>query len=285
MSNSIKLVLVFFFAFAMSSNALANPLQSDKFTEFKKKQAEKYSNFKTDYLDRYEKYRTEIKEKWGVAELSSKTEYVHYSEENKTKVLTDFENDTIEVSILEADRLSDSEVDKLIRTAIVDSLGKQPSAIIKNQVEFDSIKIGNSLSVPSKSPTPTVLKQLGIASIEKLTNLLKTITPVPEKQQEAVIVKRTQQRLSKQIATLENFTSNDDVAAEQVIASKALIVSMKKEKKSVTLDANELTKKNIKTYKINLKRDRYKKAQQYLKLVEQNGLKWKLSDPFILAIM
>ncbi len=108
---------------------------------------------------------------------------------------------------------------------------------------------------------------------------------VPEKQQEEIVVKRTKDRLEKQIASLENFTSNDEAAPEQVQASKVLIVSMKKEKEAVTNDAHELTKKNIKTYKINLKRDRYKKAEQYLKFVEKNAFKWQLSEQFILAIM
>ena len=234
------------------------------------------------YLERYEKYRKEIKEKWGVAELSSKTEYIHYNEENKTKVLTDFENDTIEVSILEADNLSDNEVDKIIRKAVIDSLGKQPEVIASSQVDFDTV---DNKKINGPLPAPTVLNHLGIASTEGLDSLLNKVEVVPEKQQEEIVVKRTKDRLEKQIASLENFTSNDEAAPEQVQASKVLIVSMKKEKEAVTNDAHELTKKNIKTYKINLKRDRYKKAEQYLKFVEKNAFKWQLSEQFILAIM
>jgi len=311
MSRLIKLAFVSCIACSISISTVTNAVQSSNFAEYKKLQQKKYKQFKNDYLDRYEKYRKEIKEKWGVAELSSTTEYVHYNEENKTKVLTDFENDTIEVSILAADNLSDNEIDKIIREAIIDSLDKQPEIITNNQVEFDTVNhkvtddlssvqsdiIANSQverptvdnnknnnSIPPITSTPTILNHLGITSPEKLTSLLKKVEVIPEKQQEKIIIKRTQIRLEKQIASLDNFSKNDDVAVEQIQASKALIVSMQKEKKVITHDANELTKKNIKTYKINLKRDRYKKAEQYLSIVEKNALKWQLSDQFILAI-
>ncbi len=282
MSSFFKLVLVSVVACSIGVSTATNAGQDSKFAEYSKKQKSKYKKFKTDYLDRYEKYRKEIKEKWGVAELSSKTEYIHYNEENKTKVLTDFENDTIEVSILEADNLSDNEVDKIIRKAVIDSLGKQPEVIASSQVDFDTV---DNKKINGPLPAPTVLNHLGIASTEGLDSLLNKVEVVPEKQQEEIVVKRTKNRLEKQIASLENFTSNDEAAPEQVQASKVLIVSMKKEKEAVTNDAHELTKKNIKTYKINLKRDRYKKAEQYLKFVEKNAFKWQLSEQFILAIM
>jgi membrane-bound lytic murein transglycosylase C len=315
MSSFFKLVLVSVIACSVGVSTATNAGQDSKFAEYSKKQKEKYKKFKTDYLDRYEKYRTEIKEKWGVAELSSKTEYVHYNDETKTKVLTDFEHDSIEVSILESDDLSDQEVDKIIRKAIVDSLDKQPEVIANSQIEFDVVDKEralvhiNSLDKQSEviannqvefdtvddkkeqallqieAAVPTVLNHLGIESPEKLTDLLKKIEVVPAKQQEQVVIKRTEVRLTKQISNLENFTSNTDVAPEQVRVSKALIVSLKKEKSVVAHDANELTKKNIKTYKINLRRDRYKKAEQYLKMVRNNAQKWALSDQFILAVM
>jgi len=286
MPSFFKLAFVTFITCSIGASTITNASQDSKFSEYSKKQKSKYKEFKTDYLERYEKYREKIKEKWGVAELSSKTEYVHYNEENKTKVLTDFENDTIEISILEADNLSDNDVDKIIREAIVDSLGKQPEVIAISRAEFDTAekkKIYSSMS-PVVS-APTVLNHLGISSIEKLSSLLENFVIVPEKQQEQIIIKRTQNRLEKQISSLENFTSHNEAAPEQVKASKALIVSMIKEKKAVIHDVHELTTKNIKTYKVNLKRDRYKKAEQYLKIVEQNASKWQLSDHFILAIM
>jgi membrane-bound lytic murein transglycosylase C len=60
---------------------------------------------------------------------------------------------------------------------------------------------------------------------------------------------------------------------------------MKEEKKSIKRDVNQLITKNIKTYKVNLHRDRFKKAEQYLQYVESNAEKWQLSKQFILAVM
>lgn len=282
MSSFLKVVLVLLMTYSCNFTTFANEQKTSKFAEYSKKQKAKYQNFKNDYLNRYEKYRKEIKEKWGVAELSSKTEYVHYNTEKKTKVLTDFENDTIEVSILDAENLSDSEVEQRIREAILDSLDKQPEAIASQQVEFDS-KV--TPEVKTQTPTATVLSHLGVESNEKLNNLLKTAEIIPAKVQQQVVIKRTEKRLEKQIATIENFLENDDISAKQTQAPKALIVSMKNEKKSVQRDASVLTQKNIKTYKVSLKRDRYKKAEKYLQYVEANAKKWQLSNPFILAIM
>lgn len=262
--------------------ALAAEKKSTSFAEYSKNRQAIYQQFKADYLNRYEKYRAEIKEKWGVAELSSKTEYVHYNEKNKSKVLTDFENDTIEVSLLDADNLSDNEVDQRIRAAIIDSLDHQPEAIASKQVEFDTTA---AKAKEAATPAPTVLAHLGIDSEQSLDNILKKVATVPVKTQQQIVVKRTQVRLDKQVTNIENFLDNDDITAEQAKAPKALVVSLKKEQQAIKRDVDELITKNIKTYKVSLNRDRYKKAEQYLQYVESNAEKWQLSKQFILAVM
>jgi membrane-bound lytic murein transglycosylase C len=261
---------------------LAAEKKSTSFAEYSKNRQAIYKQFKADYLNRYEKYRAEIKEKWGVAELSSKTEYVHYNEKNKSKVLTDFENDTIEVSLLDADNLSDNEVDQRIRAAIIDSLDHQPEAIASTQVEFDTTA---TKAKEAATPAPTVLAHLGIDSEQSLDNILKKVATVPVKTQQQIVVKRTQVRLDKQVTNIENFLDNDDITAEQAKAPKALVVSLKKEQQAIKRDVDELITKNIKTYKVSLNRDRYKKAEQYLQYVESNAEKWQLSKQFILAVM
>ncbi len=262
--------------------ALAAEKKSTSFAEYSKNRQAIYKQFKADYLNRYEKYRAEIKEKWGVAELSSKTEYVHYNEKNKSKVLTDFENDTIEVSLLDTDNLSDNEVDQRIRAAIIDSLDHQPEAIASKQVEFDTTA---EKAKEAATPAPTVLAHLGIDSEQSLATILKKVATVPVKTQQQIVVKRTQVRLDKQVTNIENFLDNDDITAEQAKAPKALVVSLKKEQQAIKRDVDELITKNIKTYKVSLNRDRYKKAEQYLQYVESNAEKWQLSKQFILAVM
>lgn len=282
MSSFSSVITAFLILCLSISTVLATEKKSSRFAEYSKNQKAKYQQFRTNYLNRYEKYRAEIKEKWGVAELSSKTEYVHYNAENKSKVLTDFESDTIEVSLLDADNLSDNELDQRIRTAIIDSLDQQPEIIASKQVEFDATTIK---STKINSSAPTVLNHLGIHSTENLKSVLKQVTAVPVQQQQQIVVKRTQARLDKQIANIENFLDNDDISVEQAKAPKALAISMKKEQKTIKRDVNALITKNIKTYKISLNRDRFKKAEQYLQYVESNAEKWQLSKQFIFAIM
>tara|TARA_R110002167_G_scaffold366369_1_gene595498 strand:+ start:1490 stop:2800 length:1311 start_codon:yes stop_codon:yes gene_type:complete len=286
MSSFSRVTVALLIACFSSPIALAAEKKSNNFAEYRKNRQAIYNQFKTDYLNRYENYRAEIKEKWGVAELSSKTEYVHYNEKNKTKVLTDFENDTIEISLLDADNLSDNEVDQRIRAAIIDSLDQQPEILASKQIEFDVA----TEKAPEKAPeteisTPTVLNHLGIDSAESLNTILKQVTTVPLETQQQIVVKRTQTRLDKQIANIENFLDSDEISIEQAKAPKALVVSMKEEKKSIKRDVNQLITKNIKTYKVNLHRDRFKKAEQYLQYVESNAEKWQLSKQFILAVM
>ena len=179
MSSFSRVTVALLIVCFSSPIALAAEKKSNSFAEYRKNRQAIYNQFKTDYLNRYENYRAEIKEKWGVAELSSKTEYVHYNEKNKTKVLTDFENDTIEISLLDADNLSDNEVDQRIRAAIIDSLDQQPEILASKQIEFD---VATEKAPETEISTPTVLNHLGIDSAESLNTILKQVTTTNRRQ-------------------------------------------------------------------------------------------------------
>ena len=71
---------------ATSASSTAYAVQND-FADFKKKYQSKHKEYTDDYTQRYEVYKKELIEKWGVAELSSDTEYVTYSNDKSVKII------------------------------------------------------------------------------------------------------------------------------------------------------------------------------------------------------
>ncbi|MCJ8320288.1 MAG: transglycosylase SLT domain-containing protein [Colwellia sp.] len=265
----------------------------NNFADFRKKHQNKYQTFKSNYLKRYESYREKVKAQWGVAELSSQTEFIQYNDVNKTKVIANFETDTIEVSINDAENLNQKQLNQLVNKAIVDALAMPSNNIVSTEPEPNAIIDVDNIVNPSTktqqtsdlaSPT-SVLMSLGIESKNQLAELVNNSELISPKLQQQLIVTRTTQRLENQISQLENFTSRESINEQQLARSKALVVSMKTERQGIKNDAQALTQKNIKTYKISLHRDRFNKAKEFLDIVEKNANKWQVSRPMILAII
>ena len=123
---------------ATSASSTAYAVQND-FADFKKKYQSKHKEYTDDYTQRYEVYKKELIEKWGVAELSSDTEYVTYSDDKSVKVIANFENDTIEVNIQRDDQqgqITPEEEEVMVRDAIMEALNVAPKAAAKQNVEF-----------------------------------------------------------------------------------------------------------------------------------------------------
>jgi len=288
MSTNKLLLLTVIASLTTSVNSVAQP---SKYSEFKKKQQQKYQSYKQDYLARYEAYKKDIIEKWGVAELSSNTEYIAYSEDKKVKVVADFENDIVEVNVLNDDDISEEEVSKLVTQTIVDALNATPTEIVKSNAEFAISEAPKEIKAPKpKKPVDkiaknSVLTHLGVTSEKSLAKVISTLEEVPAKQAKAEMVERTEKRIDKQITALKQFAKKDGLSPQKQQQSIKTIKQLKKEKRKVADKKSELTKKNIKTYRTKLARSRFEKAQQYLTFVDQHAQKWQLEKDVLLAIM
>ncbi|WP_440876296.1 murein transglycosylase domain-containing protein [Thalassotalea sp. PLHSN55] len=287
--------------------SLAQASEPKNYLEHRKAQLAKYNTFKKRYLSRYEAYREKIKKRWGVAELSSRAEYIMYSEDNNTKVIADFEKNTIEVSLLDEDKLSESEIDATVKKAIVSALNVTPKIIAETNKEFapssDKVIAFNTIEAMDLSsraeainlintendvvvPSNSLLNALGIEDKNELDLAISEADSLSPTKQQEVVIARTKKRLETQISVLDHFTNTPDASHLARKNSELLLDSMKKELRSIEQSHNlDLTAKNIITYKINLRGSRAEKAKKYLNIVNKESEKWQLQQAIILAIM
>ena len=282
---------------ASSASSAAYEVQND-FADFKKKYQSKHKEYTDDYTQRYEAYKKELIEKWGVAELSSDTEYVVYSDDKSVKVIANFENDTIEVNIQRDDQqgqITAEEEEVMIRDAIMEALNVSPKAAAKQNVEFAFTPANNpqtaltpKLKKPAKkvsSKQDTLLKHLGVKNGKELKAALTMVEEVSAEKQQAIVVARTEKRLSQQITQVEQFVEREELPPKQKKRAQRKVAELNSQLNELNQRQDILTKKNIKSYKIQLKRDRFNKAEKYLSQVAMQANQWKVDQEVLLAIM
>ncbi|MDY6926286.1 MAG: transglycosylase SLT domain-containing protein [Pseudomonadota bacterium] len=267
--------------------------QQNKFDEYKKKQIAKYERFADDYIQRYEAFKAQLIEKWGVAELSSSTEYVAYSDDNNVKVIADFENDTIEVSIHEEalNALSKEEQNEAVKIAIESTLNLSAHEANKFNPEFAILESQAAKKYDATTPThrktsaPTLLNALGIKNDVELQESIAAAKEVPAGQQADIVTQRTKARLAEQIAEVKQFAAREDVPEpkkEQAEKTALMLTADLNEVSAAKIDA---TVKNTKSYKIQLQRARYDKATDYLDAVYQQAERWQVAQDTLLAVI
>lgn len=279
----------------ITSMLLTAPIQAqqNKFDEYKKQQKAKYERFADDYIQRYEAFKAQLIEKWGVAELSSSTEYVAYSDDNNVKVIADFENDTIEVSIHEdaLNALSKEEQNEAVKTAIESTLNLSAPEANKFNPEFAilesqaSKKYDTTTLTHRKTSAPTLLNALGIKNDVELQESIAAAKEVPAGQQADIVTQRTKARLAEQIAEVKQFAAREDVPEpkkEQAEKTALMLTADLNEVSAAKIDA---TVKNTKSYKIQLHRARYDKATNYLDAVYQQAERWQVAQDTLLAVI
>ena len=279
----------------ITSMLLTAPIQAqqNKFDKYKKQQKAKYERFADDYIQRYEAFKAQLIEKWGVAELSSSTEYVAYSDDNNVKVIADFENDTIEVSIHEdaLNALSKEEQNEAVKTAIESTLNLSAPEANKFNPEFAILESQASKKYDATTPThrktsaPTLLNALGIKNDVELQESIAAAKEVPAGQQADIVTQRTKARLAEQIAEVKQFAAREDVPEpkkEQAEKTALMLTADLNEVSAAKIDA---TVKNTKSYKIQLHRARYDKATNYLDAVYQQAERWQVAQDTLLAVI
>ena len=282
---------------ATSASSTAYAVQND-FADFKKKYQSKHKEYTDDYTQRYEVYKKELIEKWGVAELSSDTEYVTYSNDKSVKIIANFENDTIEVNIQRDDQqgqITPEEEEVMVRDAIMEALNVAPKAAAKQNVEFAFTPVKNpqtaltlkpkKLAKKVSSKQDTLLKHLGINDGKELKAALTMVEEVPAEKQQAIVVARTEKRLSQQITQVEQFVEREELPLKQKKRAQRKVAELNSQLNELNQRQDILTKKNIKSYKIQLKRDRFNKAEKYLSQVAMQANQWKVDQEVLLAIM
>lgn len=279
----------------ITSMLLTAPIQAqqNKFDEYKKQQKAKYERFADDYIQRYEAFKAQLIEKWGVAELSSSTEYVAYSDDNNVKVIADFENDTIEVSIHEdaLNALSKEEQNEAVKTAIESTLNLSAPEANKFNPEFAilesqaSKKYDTTTLTHRKTSAPTLLNALGIKNDVELQESIAGAKEVPAGQQADIVTQRTKSRLAEQIAEVKQFAAREDVPEQKKEQAEKTALMLTADLNEVSAAKIDATVKNTKSYKIQLHRARYDKATNYLDAVYQQAERWQVAQDTLLAVI
>lgn len=279
----------------ITSMLLTAPIQAqqNKFDEYKKQQKAKYERFADDYIQRYEAFKAQLIEKWGVAELSSSTEYVAYSDDNNVKVIADFENDTIEVSIHEdaLNALSKEEQNEAVKTAIESTLNLSAPEANKFNPEFAilesqaSKKYDTTTLTHRKTSAPTLLNALGIKNDVELQESIAAAKEVPAGQQADIVTQRTKARLAEQIAEVKQFAAREDVPEQKKEQAEKTALMLTADLNEVSAAKIDATVKNTKSYKIQLHRARYDKATNYLDAVYQQAERWQVAQDTLLAVI
>ena len=261
--------------------------EKPNFADFKEKYKAKFEKYSLDYSQKYQAYKKDLIEKWGVAELSSNTEYVSYSEDKQVKVIADFENDTIEVSLRTDDSNihSSTEQNDVIRAAIVDALSVSPDGASASNLEFALTGETEEKAVSGKDNAPTILQFMGIDDSPAITSLVEQADEVPQYEQLKQVKLRTTERLNEQISEVEQFVEREETSTASKVVAKRHLQELNEQLKSLNVKRTKVTEKNIKTYKIQLKRDRFKKAEKFLDTVKIQAKRWNIPEDVLLAVM
>ncbi|MBH0030020.1 transglycosylase SLT domain-containing protein [Pseudoalteromonas sp. SWYJZ98] len=281
---------------ASSASSAAYEVQND-FADFKKKYQSKHKEYTDDYTQHYEAYKKELIEKWGVAELSSDTEYVTYSDDKSVKIIANFENDTIEVSIQRdaQGRITADDEKVMVRDAIIEALNVAPKMAAKQNIEFaftpaktPQTTLSSKIKKPAKKISlkqDTLLAHLGIEDGKELKAVLSMVEEVPAEKQQAIVVARTEKRLLQQIAQVDQFIEREELPLKQIKRAQGQVAELNSQLNELSQKQDTVTKKNIKSYKIQLKRDRFNKAEKYLSQVAMQANQWQVDQEVLLAIM
>ncbi|KZN45651.1 murein transglycosylase domain-containing protein [Pseudoalteromonas luteoviolacea] len=73
--------------------------EQSEFEQFKAQHLGEYEEFVEQHLAEYDAFRDELIKEWGEAKVASQTEYVSYSEDNRSRLEVDFERNEIVLSI------------------------------------------------------------------------------------------------------------------------------------------------------------------------------------------
>ena len=86
-------------------------------------------------------------------------------------------------------------------------------------------------------------------------------------------------------SNLEQFVEREELPPKQKKRAQRKVAELNSQLNELNQRQDILTKKNIKSYKIQLKRDRFNKAEKYLSQVAMQAEQWKVDQEVLLAIM
>lgn len=295
-----------------------------EFNEFREKAVKEYDEYAKAMYAEYMEYVSSIKDMWGEENVAedTKTEWVEYGKDLKSRSVVDFENGKIDVEIL-LDNENENDpaiVNQRLTTAIKDLLEsrgttcpydskvdkQQPlsqTPILEGIVDFSNYNIqekianvDNSSNIidlkPKKKmpPTPVVKgKTLGTSKNNITANTKSKANEAIENKKKA---KLEEERIAaeKKIKELEveeiEEEKNVTIPAVNTTEQIAEVIAEQSVKSSTTIKGNDNKERTIVKIEMALVSDNLSKnATVYKDYVKQYSQKFNIEQPLIFAVM
>jgi membrane-bound lytic murein transglycosylase C len=236
-------------------NLFANP----DFEKFKQQQTKKYSDYKKSHDERYEAFKKELIAKWGVPETTTKDVFIAYSDNGNTKLVIDFEKDTIDISVLDDQPLDQTS----LQNKILDHLNQTADTAINYDMLLNGPKSSNENLINN-----SILKQIGIENVAEIEELVQQAESISPEQAAIETITRSEKAIESGIGS---DVSSD---AERLIDKKQQIAKKKE----------ALLSKNIKTVQIKRKRTRFERSEPFHKQIKAYAEQNAVPIDLILAI-
>lgn len=245
---------------------------------WREKRLDAYSKYRSEYLERYNNYRLDIVRRWGIPELSDATNYVSYSDDLSKKVVIDYDNNQIRVSVLEKQD-SPAEID------IEHELGKLARRTVKTALADDPV-MAQSGNNDTRSLLGSVLGELlgsvseeggagsSAASATLAKNARVEVVPLPLSAASEAVVQ--QQVLKESQGQTTSSPRSDELNKNQKAISEAFAKARKQQSKE---------KHRIRTYVVALPEDTMlKRAVHYVQPIAVSAKKYGLEPALVYAI-
>ena len=259
----------------------------DEFEQFKTQHFEQYDKYVEAHFAEFDAYRDNLILEWGDAQISSRSQYVHYSKDNNARLMVDFEQDQLVVSVKHS---SKQDVSKAQAQQAFKDFLQENSALLTEFFQHQSIK--------DQQEAITKAQSYVVDNAKRATALITAKAQIKSQ------TLQQQQVIDKQFDTVladnddNTATSNviddqqDEEAAAQLKAKKQAIEALQvKRIKKLKESIKDLPKKSSDTvvteFVITLPKNTLaqKRASGYVKQIQAQSERFSIDNSLVLAVM
>jgi membrane-bound lytic murein transglycosylase C len=274
---------------AMANWKTSQQIEQDKdeFEQFKTDYFKQYDQYVTAHFAEFDTYRDNLIIEWGDAQISSRTQYVSYSENNDARLMVDFEQDQLVISLKHSVQ---TEVSKAQAQQTFKEFLKENSALLTEFFQNQSIKEQEEAIKKDQSYVVNNTKRATALLAAKAKIKLQT------QQQQQLIEKQFDPLLAEnenaayKLGTIETQHSDSPVVQlnKHKKAIKALQVErIEKLKQSIKELPKEKSEIAVTEFVIRLPKNTLaqKRAGAYFKQVKTQSERFKIDNSLVLAVM
>ncbi|KAF7769968.1 membrane-bound lytic murein transglycosylase C [Pseudoalteromonas citrea] len=259
----------------------------DEFEQFKARHFQQYDKYIETHFAEFDAYRDDLILEWGDAQMSSRSQYVHYLKNSDARLLVDFEQDQLVVSVkhnMKRD-VSKGQAQQIFKTFL-----QENSALLTEFFQHQSVK--HQQNAIEKGSSYIVDNAKRATALVAAKAQIKTQTL----QQQQLVEKQFDAVLADTDDTVSGPNALDDSkgneAAEQLKAKKQAIEALqvkriKKLKESIKSLPKMSGDTAITEFTIKLPKNTLaqKRASGYIKQIQAQSERFAIDNSLVLAVM